>query len=361
MILFNDLSIQYQKIKNELDMTVQNVLDNGWYILGPELENFEQEFADYIGVKYCVGVGSGTDALTLSLWALNIGSGDEVITTNLTAYPTIVGIIRSGAKPVTVDIFSNDGLIDYSKIEEKITDKTRAILPVHLYGQSCDMNKILRIAKKHNLYLIEDCAQSVGTTYEGQKTGSFGHCSAFSFYPTKNLGAYGDAGAIVTNDENIFKQLKLLRNYGQSLRYKHDVIGINSRLDEIQAAILNVKLKYVDEWNESRIWAAKYYHDNLTSIESLIQHDYGVPNYHLFVIKSEKRDKLMEYLKTHSIQSFIHYPIPVNQQKAYTGLIDEEFEVSSKFAKEVLSIPIYPNMDEQTLNIIIQTINGFKN
>lgn len=360
MILFNDLSSLHNRIKDELEEAVQNVLNSGWYIMGPELENFEQEFSEYIGTKYCVGVGSGTDALTLSLRALNIGKGDEVITTNLTAYPTIIGIIQSGAKPVTIDILADDGLIDYSKIEQKINAHTKAIMPVHLFGQCCDMNKILRIAKKYNLLIIEDCAQSVGATYEGKKTGTFGICSAFSFYPTKNLGATGDAGAIVTNDENTYKQLKLLRNYGQSDRYRNDNLGVNSRMDEIQASILNIKLKYLDDWNAERLKSARFYKENLKTVNCLKHNQYGVSNFHLFVIRSEKRDRLMEHLKSNSIQSFIHYPIPVNRQKAYTLQANEIFEMSSAFADEVLSIPMYPGIDEPILAKITQVINEFK-
>jgi dTDP-4-amino-4,6-dideoxygalactose transaminase len=361
MIYFNDINTQYLKIKKEINSSIKEVLESGWYIMGPKLENFEKEFAHYIGAEYCVGVASGTEAIALALLALNISDGDEVITTNVTAYPTIVGINQSGAKPVVVDIFSESGLIDYNRIEEKITAKTKAILPVHLYGQSCDMKKILEIAGRHNLFLVEDCAQSVGASYEGSKTGIFGKCSAFSFYPTKNMGAFGDGGAIATNDEGTYKKLLKLRNYGQTVRYRHEEIGINSRLDEIQAAILLIKLKYIDEWNEKRIAAAKFYQENLKTVECMKIHSYGIPNFHLFVIKSDKRDELIEYLKVNQIQSLIHYPIPVNQQNAFPDQKNEKFEVSQSFTDKVLSIPLYPDIKFAYLHKIVKTINGFKN
>jgi dTDP-4-amino-4,6-dideoxygalactose transaminase len=361
MIFFNDTNTQYLKIKKEVNSAIQKVLDSGWYIMGPQLENFESEFARYIGAQYCVGVASGTEAIALSLVALNIQAGDEVITTNVTAYPTIAGIVQSGARPVVADIFSDSGLINYNLIEEKITAKTRAILPVHLYGQSCDIIKINEIAAKHNLFLVEDCAQSVGATYAERKTGVFGKCSAFSFYPTKNLGAYGDGGAVVTSDEGIYKKLLKLRNYGQTVRYKHEETGINSRLDEIQAAILRIKLKYLDEWNEKRVAASRIYQDNLKTVECMVMHTYGIPNFHLFVVKSKKRDELIEYLKVNQVQALIHYPIPVNRQNAFTGQKNEDFSVSDSFTSEIMSIPLYPDIETSSLHKIVQLINGFKN
>jgi dTDP-4-amino-4,6-dideoxygalactose transaminase len=222
------------------------------------------------------------------------------------------------------------------------------------------MKKILEIVRRHNLFLVEDCAQSIGTTYEGKKTGSFGECSAFSFYPTKNLGAFGDGGAVVTNNEGVYKKLLSLRNYGQTIRYRHEESGINSRLDEIQAAILLVKLKYIDEWNEKRNKAATYYQSNLSAVDCLKIHSYGKSNFHLFVIKSDRRDDLIEYLKANQIQALIHYPIPVNQQKAFLNQKNVKFEVSQAFTNEILSIPLYPDISEANLNKIVNTINGFK-
>jgi dTDP-4-amino-4,6-dideoxygalactose transaminase len=361
MIYFNDINTQYLKIKKEINSAIQSVMDSGWYVLGPEVEKFESEFASYIGTRYCVGVASGTEAIALSLLSAGISEGDEVITTNVTAFPSIVGISQAGAKPVVVDIFSDSGLIDYNKIEEKITSKTKAIMPVHLYGQSCDMKKIMQIASKFNLHVIEDCAQSVGTSFEEKKTGNIGICGAFSFYPTKNLGAFGDAGAITTNSEDIYNKLVMLRNYGQTTRYIHNEYGINSRLDEIQSAILRIKLKYIDEWNEKRIIAAKFYQDNLSTVEYLKMHPYGKPNFHLFVIKSNKRDQLIEHLKINEIQALIHYPIPVNQQKAFKDQKDEIFEISPDFTNQILSIPLYPDIDQISLTKVAKIINEFKN
>lgn len=360
MIYFNDINSQYLKIKDEINNSIREVLESGWYVLGPQVQQFEKEFAAYIGSGYCVGVASGTEAIALALMALNISEGDEVITGNITAFPTIVGISQAGATPVVVDVFSETGLLDYSKIENKITSRTRAIVPVHLYGQSCDMTRIMQIAEKYNLSVIEDCAQSAGATYGNRKTGTIGACGAFSFYPTKNLGAFGDGGAVVTNNRETYEKLLMLRNYGQTSRYTHNEYGINSRLDEIQAAILRVKLRYLDQWNRSRLEAASFYQDHLKTVECLKRHDYGIPNYHLFVVKSKKRDQLLDYLKVNQVQALIHYPIPVNRQNAFKHQKDEILEVSQTFADEILSIPLYADMNQSTLTKIVQTINEFK-
>lgn len=360
MILFNDFSKEPTILKSEINLAIQRVLDSGWFILGNELASFESNFAQYIGSNYCVGVASGTEAIALALMAHSIGAGDEVITTNLTAFPTITGILQSGAKAVVVDIFSSNGLIDYQKIQAKITQKTKAIVPVHLYGQSCNLDEIGKIAAKNNLIVLEDCAQSTGATYNGNKCGSVGDCGAFSFYPTKNLGAYGDGGAITTNSEEVYTKLLSLRNYGQTKRYHHETAGINSRLDEIQAAILNVKLKFLDQGNDERREIARIYREHLQSVECLEVKNYGQPSNHLFVVKSTRRDQLVDYLQKSSIQSFIHYPIPVNRQKAFEWQKDEIFENSVNFADSILSLPIYPGLQKLDIEHIIQTINEFK-
>jgi len=360
MILFNDFSKEPGILKKEINAAIRQVVDSGWFILGKNLEAFEGNFAQYIGTKYAVGVASGTEAIALALMAHQIGPGDEVITTNLTAFPTITGILQSGAKPVVVDIIGPTGLIDYQKIQHKITAQTRAIVPVHLYGQSCNLDEIKSIALQNRLIVVEDCAQSTGATYRGKKCGSIGDCGAFSFYPTKNLGAYGDGGAVTTNDEAVYTKLLSLRNYGQTKRYHHETIGINSRLDEIQAAILNVKLKYLDEMNQKRQKIASVYRKQLQTVECLKEENYGTQSNHLFVVKSANRDKLMEHLLNNGIQSFIHYPIPVNRQKAFNGQKDEIFEISDRFADSILSLPIYPGLSKNAINQIIQTINEFK-
>ncbi|HAH22369.1 MAG TPA: erythromycin biosynthesis sensory transduction protein eryC1 [Prolixibacteraceae bacterium] len=360
MILFNDFKLESPLLKQEVQLAIQKVIDSGWFILGKELEAFESDFARYIGTRYCVGVASGTEAIALALMAQNIGQGDEVITTNLTAFPTISGILHSGAQPVVVDIFDSNGLIDYTQIEQKITHRTEAIVPVHLYGQSCNMAEIKTIADKHNLRIIEDCAQASGATFHDRKCGSIGHCGAFSFYPTKNLGAYGDGGAITTNDDEVYKKLLALRNYGQTKRYHHESKGINSRLDEIQAAILNVKLKYLDGFNQQRQEIAMTYRKHLQSVKCLSQESYGTPCNHLFVVKSAHRDQLMEHLQNNGIQTLIHYPIPVNRQKAFGWQKDEVLENSELFADSILSLPIYPGLPKQHIDQIIQTVNDFK-
>jgi len=362
MILFNNFKLQYKKIKEDIDSAIKSVLDSGWFILGKEVKSFEIEFAEYIGVSYCVGVASGTEAITLSLISMDIGEGDEVITTNLTAFPTITGIIQSGAMPVVVDINIENGLIDCNKIEKKITSKTKAIVPVHLYGQSCNMSKIVEIATNYNLKIIEDCAQSAGTKYLTKKTGSIGNCNAFSFYPTKNLGAYGDAGAVTTNDKRIYERLLKLRNCGQSTRYFHDdKEGINSRLDEIQASILRVKLKHLDEWNNKRRQIAQFYRENLINVDCLEENSFSKNSYYLFVIKSNNRNELIQYLKINNIQSLIHYPIPINKQNAYPYPKKEELENSNRFSNSILSIPIYPELKKNEIEKIVSTINEFKN
>jgi len=359
MILFNEFKRQYSLIKEEVDIAVKRVLESGWYILGKEGESFEKEFSDYLSVKYCVGVANGTEAIALSLMAVGVEHGDEVITTNMTAFPTITAIMQIGAIPVVVDINSNDGLIDVTEIEKKITNKTKAILPVHLYGQSCDIDAIQNICSKHNVSLVEDCAQATGTTYKGKKVGSYGACSAFSFYPTKNLGAYGDAGAIATNDESVYNKLLELRNYGQSRRYYHDTVGINSRLDELQAAILRVKLKYLDQWNNRRKEIADFYKKNITTVECLEEHSYGSSNYHLFVVKSERRDELISYLNENGVNALIHYPVPINKQKAFNRQSSEEFPATENLANSILSLPMYPDLSDDEINEVVKVINNF--
>ena len=360
MVLFNDFSKDPFSLKTEIDAAIRKVLDSGWFILGKELENFEVNFAEYVGTQYCIGVASGTEAIALALMALNIGTGDEVITTNITAFPTITGIIQSRAKPVVVDVISSTGLIDYKKIQSKINSNTKAIIPVHLYGQSCNLEEIKQIAVQNKLVIVEDCAQSGGATFNGLKCGSIGDCGAFSFYPTKNLGAYGDGGAITTNSEEVYLKLISLRNYGQTKRYHHETNGINSRLDEIQAAILNVKLKFLDQMNQQRQEIASFYRNQLQTVECLKEESYGKHANHLFVIKSKNRDKLLEHLHKHEIQSLIHYPIPVNRQKAFLGQKDELFQNSAMFADAILSLPIYPGLSENDINKIIKTVNEFK-
>ena len=359
MILFNDFVSEYQSIKADIDQAIQGVLQRGWFILGEEVKQFEDAFAKYLGVNHCVGVASGTDALTLALMALEIGAGDEVITTNLTAYPTIVGIINAGATPVVVDCHLENGLIDPQAVENQITRKTKAIIPVHLYGQCCDMDAIQKIAQHKKIKIVEDCAQACGAEYQGKKAGSMSEVAAFSFYPTKNLGAYGDAGAIVTHDEALYKKLISLRNYGQSSRYYHDERGNNSRLDEIQAAILRVKLNHLDEWNQKRIAIGNKYNAKLKNVPLLAKQQ-GKHVYHLYVIRSPKREQFQAYLKDNDIQTLIHYPVTVSNQKAYAGGNSKQLGNSEKLADEVVSLPIHPWLEEHEIDKIVDVVNEFQ-
>ncbi len=359
MILFNNFQRHYQNIAQEINEAVLKVLKNGWYILGSELSDFEKKFSEYNQARFTVGVASGTDAITLALKAIGIKQGDEVITTNLTAYPTITGILNSGAKPVVIDIDINTGLIDLEKIENKITNKTKAIIPVHLYGQAVNMDFLMKMKEKYSIEIIEDCAQSVGASYNGQKVGTFGICGAFSFYPTKNLGAYGDAGAIVTNDKAVYEKLLSLRNYGQAKRYYHAYEGMNSRLDEIQAAILNIKLKYIENWNNKRLKIANKYLSEIKTVVCLNQKQYGKHVYHLFVIKTKKQKEFMEFMEKNNIQTLIHYPIPIHKQQAFLFQKDEKFENTEIFSQQIVSIPIYPELNEEEINYIISKINQF--
>ncbi len=360
MILFNDLKRETESLREEILRAVARVLDSGWFVLGKEVDSFESNFAGYLGSRYCVGVASGTEAIALALMAHGIGVGDEVITTNLTAFPTITGIMQSGAKPVVADIDASTGLIDPVRIEAKITPSTKAVVPVHLYGQSCDLDVIAGIAERHGLVMIEDCAQAAGATYKGRKVGTFGHCGAFSFYPTKNLGAVGDGGAIVTTSELIYRKLLSLRNYGQNARYYHDEYGLNSRLDEIQAAVLNVKLQYLDRWNMVRRQIASVYRDRLQTVECLEEKKYGEQVFHLFVVKTRYRDALMKVLGEDGIQTLIHYPVPVNRQKSFPGQKDEILGNSSVFADSILSLPLYPGLSLQSVETVINKINEFR-
>lgn len=358
MIKFNDFVSEYKVIKHEIDQAISGVLRRGWFILGEELAQFEEELAEYLGAKYCVGVSSGTDALTLSLLALDIKPGDEVITANLTAFPTITGIINSGATPVVVDVRPRDGLIDPNAIQAQITPKTKVIIPVHLYGQCCDMSTLEKIASENNLKIVEDCAQACGSEYHGEKAGTFGRCGAFSFYPTKNLGAYGDAGAIVTNEESLDQRLRALRNYGETSRYNHLTRGYNSRLDEMQAAILRVKLTYLDTWNQKRINISKIYNENLKNVQTLNRKQ-SKHIFHLYVIRTAQRDRLQEYLREHDIQTLIHYPVPASRQPAFNGKMGEPLEISNAMAEEILSIPIHPWLKKSDVEYVVDCVNSF--
>jgi len=358
-IPFNDFKREYQTIKTEVDEAVHRVLDSGYFILGKEGEAVEKELAAYIGAQYCVGVANGTEAITIALMSQGIGPGDEVITTNMSAYPTVTGIEQTGATAVLVDINPQTGLIDPAEVEKHITQKTKALLPVHLYGQAADLKSLQKLAKQYQLILVEDCAQAFGAEYEGKKVGTFGTVSAFSFYPTKNLGAYGDGGAVMTNDQTTYQKLLSLRNYGQSVRYYHDGKGINSRLDELQAAILRVKLKHLDQYLTRRRQIGQFYNEQLKNCEVVSEVPGNRHTYHLYVVLVQEREKLIEYLKEKGIGTIIHYPVPMNKQLAFETQKLEAFPNTKKFTDQVVSIPLYPELKQEELEYITQTMNSF--
>lgn len=363
MLPLVDLKCEYYLIKEEIDEVVAQVLQSGWYILGKNLEAFENEFASYIGTNFAVGVGNGLEALQLALLAYDIREGDEVITVPNSAVATALAVSAVGAKPVFVDVNPETYNIDISKIEEKITSRTRAILPVHLFGQAVDMDPLIHIASQNGLVIIEDACQAHGAEYRGKKVGSLGNAGCFSFYPTKNLGAFGDGGMVVTNDERIAKRAALLRNYGQKTRYVHSVKGLNSRLDEMQAAILRVKLRHLEEWNEKRRKNAQLYNQLLKGADIICpgEKEYVKHIYHLYVIRSRSRDRLQAFLSSNGIETLIHYPTPIHLQEAYKhlGMKQGTFPVAEKVASEILSLPIFPQLKEEEIERIANLIKSF--
>lgn len=357
-IAFSSPLEQYQEIKDEIDEAVARVLNSGWYILGREVEAFEREFAAFCGTQYAVGCGSGTEAITLALMALGIEQGDEVVTVPNTAVPTACGIFMAGAKPVFVDIDSSFHM-DPKQLVEAISKKTRTIVPVHLYGQTVDMEAINEVADRHNLPVVEDACQAHGAEFRGSRAGSLGRAGCFSFYPTKNLGCFGDGGAVTTNDPEVYERLMLIRNYGQKKRYYHQVRGINSRLDEIQAAVLRVKLKYLESWNERRRDLAAIYDSRLSNVCNVPFEKTGNRHvYHLYVIRTQNRESLQEFLKKNEIETLIHYPLPIYSQEAYKHMSHrpEDFPQTEKFAKEIVSLPLHPQMKKSDVEYVCDKI-----
>ena len=348
--------------KTEYEEAALRALNSGWYILGKEMEQFEKELAKWVGVKHCVSLNSGTDALILAVRALGIGPGDEVIVPANAYIASIIGVTENGAIPVFVDADEHME-IDADKIEEKITDKTKAILPVHLYGQSSQMDKIAAIAKKHGLKLIEDCAQCLGSKYGGQFAGTFGDIGCLSFYPTKPLGAFGDAGAIITNNDQIAETVRLLRNYGSKVKYHNEINGVNSRMDEVQAALLQVGLKYLDEGNEERRRQAKKYRDGITNEKVRIPDEYEEVYhvYHLFPVLVEDREEFQKYLKENVVHTQVHYPIPPYVAECYSewGYKWEDFPNAAYYARHEVSLPIYCGLPDEELQYVIDVINRY--
>jgi len=362
-----DLYAQYQSIQDDIDKAISSVIKNSSFIGGKYVEQFEEAMAIYCGTKYAVGLNSGTDALYLALWAYGIGKGDEVITTSFSFFATTEVIVRVNATPVFVDVDPNTFNIDPDLIEKKITKNTKAIIPVHLSGYPAEMNKIMQLAKKYDLIVIEDACQAIGAEYDGKKVGGIGHVGAFSFYPTKNLGGYGDGGLATTNDKKIAEKLKKLRNHGSIVKYHNDEIGVSSRLDAIQAAILTAKLKYIDSWNSSRKKVAHMYDTLLKKIDWLKFPTYSSSTsknvHHLYTILVQncKRDELREYLSSNGIASMIYYPIPIHLLGAIKnyGFKKGDLPITEKLTEEVLSLPIYPEITKEQVEFICNLIQKF--
>lgn len=363
-VKFIDLQSQYLSIKREIDDAIQSVLQDSSFTLGPYVESFENNFAKLHNAEYCVALNSGTSALHASMMALNIGSEDEVLVPTNTFFATPLSAILVGAKPVFIDCEQTYYNIDVEQIEKSITKKTKAIVPVHLYGQSAVMNKIMDLASKYGLYVIEDCAQAHIAEFHGNKVGTFGDIGCFSFYPGKNLGAYGEGGAILTNDESLYRKIKVIRNLGMDERYHHDIIGHNFRMEGIQGAILDVKLKYLEEWTKIRRKNADLYRQLLENCDEVILPD-EMPGakhvYHLFVIRAERRNSLMEFLNKNGIETGLHYPIPCHLQNAckYLGYKPGDFPVAEKLADEILSLPMSEQLKEHEIEYVSEKIKEF--
>lgn len=361
MVPMVDLKKQFQEIKEDVFNVLTEILESSHYILGSKVSEFEKKIADFHGVREAIGVASGTDALHLSIDALGIGEGNEVITTPFTFFATVEAILYTGAIPVFVDIEPDTLNIDVEQIEAHITAKTKAILPVHLFGHPSDMKKILQIAKKHRLKVIEDCAQSFGAAVNGKKTGSLGDAGCFSFYPSKNLGGYGDGGMIILNNPKVAGRIRELRNHGSKGSYRHKRVGFNSRLDEIQAGILLVKVKHIDEYTKKRRQNAAIYNSLLAdTVKCPVEKQGAYHVYHQYTIMSKKRDKIQKSLKENGISSVIYYPVPLHQQEAlkFLGYQKGDFPVTEKAAKEVLSLPMYPELEETTIRKIAEIIKS---
>ena len=360
MIPFLDVGATYRELKAEIDTAVQRVLDSGWYVLGPEVEAFESEWAAYCGAQYAVGVANGLDALTLALRALDVGWGDEVIVPSNTYIATWLAVSAVGAKPIPVEPDPRTFNIDPSRIFAALSPATKAIIPVHLYGQPADLDPILELGREHRLAVIEDAAQSHGARYRGQKIGAHGDVVCWSFFPGKNLGAFGDAGGITTNRADIADRVRVLRNYGSRKKYINEVRGVNSRLDPMQAAVLRAKLPYLDEWTERRRSIARTYSSELGCIDLTLPYvpEWADPAWHLYVVRSANRDNLQEKLGQEGIGTLIHYPIPPHLQRPYAslGLSRESLPLATSLADEVLSLPVGPHLSDIEANRVTASV-----
>jgi dTDP-4-amino-4,6-dideoxygalactose transaminase len=363
MISLVDLTAQYHSIKKEIDAAVLSTLESGHFILGPQVVKFEESVAAYLGVKHAIGLASGTDALVIAMRALNIGDSDEVIIPAYTFFATAGTVMSVGAKPVIVDVDPQSYQIDVNKIEAAITPKTKAIIPVHLYGHPAEMDPILAIARKHGLKVVEDNAQGYGAEYLGRKTGAMGEIGCLSFFPTKNLGAYGDGGMVVTNDDALAEHMRMLRAHGWKKKYYSEMVGYNSRLDAVQAAILQAKFPHLDEWNEKRRDLSKRYNEHLAplGIVTPIEREWAKHVYHLYIIRSEKRDALQAFLKQKGIASEVYYPLPPHLSvpcKKF-GYKEGDFPHAEKAANETLALPLYPELTLEQQDQVIAAVKEF--
>jgi dTDP-4-amino-4,6-dideoxygalactose transaminase len=364
---FVDLQAQYRSIKSDVDAAIQRVLDSSAFVLGREVEAFERAFAEYVGARECVGVSNGTDALHLALLACGVGPGDEVVVPANTFFATPEAVSAAGAAPVFVDCDPVTSNLDASKLEAALTDRTRAVIPVHLYGQPADLDAVAEVAARRGLAVIEDAAQAHGARYRGRRVGALARAGCFSFYPGKNLGAYGEGGAVVTDDPDVARRLRLLRDHGSEVKYRHEVVGFNSRLEGIQAAVLNVKLKRLDEWNALRRRHAARYREMLAPLEDAgrlslpREMPYAEHVYHLFVIQSSERDELQRFLSSAGVHTGIHYPVPVHLQPAYASLGHREgdFPVAERQSRRALSLPMFAELTDRQLAYVAQAVGDF--
>lgn len=362
LIKFLDLHKINERYRNEIDERIKQVLDSGWYLLGEQNKKFEENFAKYCGTKHCIGVANGLDALNLIIKTYGYKEGDEIIVPSNTYIASILAITQNGCKPIFVEPDLKTYNINPDLIEEKITSKTKAIMVVHLYGQAVEMEKIWTIAKKYDLKIIEDSAQAHGACYKGKRTGSLGDASGFSFYPGKNLGCIGDGGCVTTDDDELAYKIRAIANYGSDYKYHHIFKGVNSRLDEIQAAVLDVKLKYLDNDNQKRREIAEYYRKNIKNprisipeIEDELSHVW-----HIFAVRTDNRDKLQEYLTKNEIQTNIHYPVPPHKQDCYKEWRNESYPISEKIHKEIISLPMSPVLTDSEIKRVVEVINKYE-
>jgi len=356
IVPFSNFAAAHAENQDKVESAVLRVMNSGRYIMGRELDAFEEELADWLGVGTIVGVGNGTDALAISFLAMGVKPGDEIITTDMTALPTIAAIQQVGAVPIPIDINAATGLLDANGIENALTSRTRGIVPVHLYGRSCDMTTVVKTASEHGLWVVEDCAQAIGARHSGRVVGTFGVLGAFSFYPTKNLGAYGDAGAVLCQDEGLAERIRALRNYGQARHKGQTERGVNSRLDEIQAAVLRAKLPHLQGWLTRRRVLAGRYREGLPSAILPARHTNEEHVYHLFPVLVPNRNRFRDHLRNTGVETMIHYPSPVHRQAVMGKLADDGFPAANRWSAEVLSLPLHPFLSDESVDFIIESV-----